>query len=56
MLAVTSPDLQVIKNTLNKDLAQVAKWATKKRLSISASKSQATPNNRELNVKPQIFF
>jgi hypothetical protein len=59
MLAVTGPDLQVIEITLNKDLAQVAKWAKKKRLSISASKSQATiftPNNRELNVKPQIFF
>jgi hypothetical protein len=58
-LAVTGPDLQVIEKTLNKDLAQVAKWAKKKKLSISASKLQITlftPNNRELNVKPQIFF
>jgi hypothetical protein len=58
-LAVKGSDLQAIEKTLNEDLARVAKWAKKKRLSISASKSQATlftPNNRELNVKPQIFF
>jgi hypothetical protein len=58
-LVFTHPDLQVIETTLCEDLRHVAKWAKKKKLTISGSKSQATlftPNNRELNVKPQILF
>jgi hypothetical protein len=58
-LVASDPDLQVIKSTLNKDLGRVERLALKKRLTISACKSQATlftPNNRELSVKPQIYF
>jgi hypothetical protein len=58
-LAFTHPDLQVIEATLKEDLRRVAKWAKRKRLTISGSKSQATlftPDNKEMYVKPQLLF
>ena len=51
--------MRTIEKALNEDLQRVSKWASKKKLKISAEKSQVilfTPNNREMKVKPQIIY
>jgi hypothetical protein len=57
-LAFTPPDHQVIEATLNEDLRWVAKWAKRKRLMISRSKSQATlfMPDKEMYMKPQLLI
>ena len=55
----SDPDLSVIEKALNEDLERVSKWAKRKRLKISAEKSQVilfTPNNREVDIKPRILY
>jgi hypothetical protein len=41
-LAASGPNLQVIEDALNDDMAKISAWAARKRLSISAEKSQVT--------------
>ena len=58
-ISKTDTNLQTIEKALNEDLQRVSKWASKKKLKISAEKSQVilfTPNNREMKVKPQIIY
>jgi hypothetical protein len=57
-IAVTSPSLKDIETALNEDLVKIFRWAKRKRLKISAEKSQViyfTLWNREKET-PKIFY
>jgi retron-type reverse transcriptase len=54
-VAASGPNLPIINAKLNKDMAQISKWAARKKLKISSGKSQVlffTPNTREQRDKP----
>jgi hypothetical protein len=58
-VAASDPSLNVIEISLNKYMTRISKWAERKRLKISSTKSQATlftPNSREHHDKPQIVY
>jgi hypothetical protein len=59
LVAASDPSLTVIEISLNKYMTRISKWAMRKRLKISSTKSQATmftPNSREHHDKPQIVY
>jgi hypothetical protein len=44
---------------LNADMVNIAAWAARKKMSISAEKSQVTfftPHTKEFNIKPKIYY
>jgi hypothetical protein len=55
-VAASRPNLQVIEEALNADMVNIAAWAARKKLSISADKSEVTlftPHTKEFNDKPR---
>jgi hypothetical protein len=57
-IAATSPFLKDLESALNEDLVRISKWAKRKRVKISAEKSQViylTPWNREKET-PKILY
>jgi hypothetical protein len=58
MIAATDVEMAKIETSLNQDLKRISRWARRKQLKISATKSQVThftPWNGE-KENPQIFF